>query len=174
MGGSEATLGDFSVMLHLSEQYMPKVDPHAEGAANPFVTGRETTSRELDPQTETEDLWAPSEWQRGDSLKNIPVITLYVPTDHHLQQAGPLVANRATRGEWSLTTEGTSQHQRMNNAFGSMALTSDSDQVFSPTGKQLNDVRAPGFLYGATGDIRLVGRRGTRPLWAAPSTSSRR
>lgn len=159
VGGHGATLGDFSVMLHLSEQHAPKVDPHAEGAFNPYATDRETTSRELRPD-ETEDLWAPSEWQRGDSLKNIPVMTLFVPTDTHIQSAGPLVANRATRGEWTLTTPGTSQHERMKNAFSSMSLTSDADQVFSPTGKQLNDVRAPGFLYGATGDIRLVGRRG--------------
>lgn len=37
VGGPDATLGDFSVMLHLSEQFMPKIDPHAEGAINPYA-----------------------------------------------------------------------------------------------------------------------------------------
>lgn len=169
VGGPGATLGEFSVQLHLSEQHMPKLDPHAEGAVNPYASGRPTTSEPLTGTDDlADDLWAPSEWQRGDSLRNIPVVTLFVPTDEHILAAGPLVADRATRGEWSLTTPGTSQHQRMRNAFGSTALTSDADQVFSPMGKHLDDLRAPGFLYGATGGIRLVGRRGNPTAVSGP------
>lgn len=154
------------VILSVLDEHMPKSDPHADDADNPFrdFGSRITTTSMDSSQALALATSAPGVDRNRQPFENHGQVTLGILGSAALVGAAEESLKSASGGSWHLTQIGAAPHDSALLSFQAPYLTANADQTLSPSGWRATELWAKGPYLNRSGV--LFHRMTVSGLWA--------